>query len=1458
MVNPLIPIAGNIAIAEGLEELTEERSNDLRNLIETESNVANIDPNKSVTLSALFQQLGNEYVNNNIDLTETIPEKTIGADLSKVPNILYNSKVNPYNVIRDLEYKQPSRERTSQALLRGDEDIPDIPKFSIDAEGARQYYDLLVDSELSYLQGEINEAPDEETRAEFQNRYNVVESNYKKNNALGYVDYVGTKAKDWADFTGDTLVVNARGGILSPLNITGFAGLATGYLGEYVAKGGEKVKEFFTAESLKDRDTYGKQLLSESIANNRNEFLSSIGEAKDELDSSIHYQSYLMNAGSIQDVYEIAFEVLGEGSLLTSAGKGIGKGMLSGKQNLPLGLPAVNVFGTFNKARIDEIDAITQQSFNAFKQANKNGVISTGWKKGTAAIKQGFLGRAGAYGDDVAIQAETMDAFINTGVATLLGAQEADLVPVPDSLIGNFGLMILSGIFGHKIGEIAYKGPSGVLNSIALSTSKGNYFGQGKYFEDRLDRKLINDKDIPEGIVTELNKPIDNMPAESIPEGVFKTDPNNPDRYGYLLSEYLMPRKQQRLFKPQEMDDFGNVLPLDNNEIAYRQAQAAFNKKMEYSKLSATQLKRDRKFFEIFRKIEKSNPEQYETILRNVNAVRNKIDGIYDEILDPGTKQIKPRYRGVFSNDDVEAIEVYFDNYLGTSMFGQFTEALQTSADLGFFGNKLNSLFANDYIEMLGVQERNIDKLTNLHNGLLQKITKIEDSNGKEFLEGVMEELTTGRNNQIETYEKNLSYINTEVAKANAIIKNEVSGFDLDNLYDEKSILSNYINPREITALKQHDNLYTKITGATRDTRKNAIDNLGIKIRNTIDTEWDEIFAEGGSMEKLYDNFKTRVDENGVITKVKISDADVSPRLNEIVGLADKDLVNNQSWKTINSLFAKAGFEPKRTYTPEIEGAEPINIYVDKNTTMEQFISARSRFKRTERQNIHTEEGHVAHENAEKMTNFLNDSTLENLKQINKEYTEQSQIWKSGFGREAMMLDNAGVNVFGDDTIADRLLSNVLTKPEVSKNLEKYFGTQEQGVEFVIQKITHDIHMGKRFDDFAWGKIENFLDDNYVPSSKNLPLSGMRSTEYPKGTLAKDLKDFYTARKNIEVQLKESIIDFGTKQKTALDLSRKNEAIIENIIAPALNLERRSWKGFIETINDPTKTSLEGIENFYKAVNEYNPEGISRREFDDAIAYGLKNTIVEKLLDASQTSLQAADAPKLTSLSPLETKGITQKDKSAKLEKMFRMQANGYEKVIKEYDNLIKYVQQRDPSTEAIFKTAGDIRDIASTAIVDRSRVASGKILNVPTMPSFSKLQSLVYSWNRGVIGTRWLISDLARTHMANANARLMAEVLTSKDSSLLIGKLLQEKPITGFERIKLRGFILGSIPSISEVHGEKLTPRKEARLRKKRLNSVENLVDQLAPKDTKLKSIYMDERSSEEEQMANLLAPAF
>ena len=102
-------------------------------------------------------------------------------------------------------------------------------------------------------------------------------------------------------------------------------------------------------------------------------------------------------------------------------------------------------------------------------------------------------------------------------------------------------------------------------------------------------------------------------------------------------------------------------------------------------------------------------------------------------------------------------------------MFGQFTEALQTSADLGFFGNKLNSLFANDYIEMLGVQERNIDKLTNLHNGLLQKITKIEDSNGKEFLEGVMEELTTGRNNQIETYEKNLSYINTEVAKANAI-----------------------------------------------------------------------------------------------------------------------------------------------------------------------------------------------------------------------------------------------------------------------------------------------------------------------------------------------------------------------------------------------------------------------------------------------------------------------------------------------------------------------------------------------------------------------------------------------------------------------------------------------------------------------------------------------------------------
>ena len=172
-------------------------------------------------------------------------------------------------------------------------------------------------------------------------------------------------------------------------------------------------------------------------------------------------------------------------------------------------------------------------------------------------------------------------------------------------------------------------------------------------------------------------------------------------------------------------------------------------------------------------------------------------------------------------------------------------------------------------------------------------------------------------------------------------------------------------------------------------------------------------------------------------------------------------------------------------------------------------------------------EGHDAGENAIDITRYLDDSTREDLQAANKAYLEASENWKGGIGRQYMDTDKAGSGAPIETrfTIYDTLIEGMLADPDrLAGKLDVFFDSREAGIDYLTKALAHRIHMGRKFSEDDFSKIDYFFAqaDKFETSGGELlsvnpvtktPILGKETLQF--SDKVKDLKDMYGARQRI-------------------------------------------------------------------------------------------------------------------------------------------------------------------------------------------------------------------------------------------------------------------------------------------------------------------------------------------------------
>lgn len=1402
----------------------------------------------------------------NVYLTEDVYNIN-DVDKTKLNNYYYNPEINQYNENTNLWYNYRKASANIRTEDMGDGNIvvaddaqrTEFMKKEYDYDGMNDY---LTNNQLNQAIDLENALPDvsPEIQEELKRRIELLQTTNDAKYRASYM-YSGVKgAREGVDYLVDAGIGT---GIKALRNIPSMAIEldALRLLGKSkLQMVGEEIEDYFNPSAEQRRENAVEETTANGFIYNP-ESDASISEAlskeryllakgkREDIDNQIRYRSALMGSYTVAAATETIREMSIFGKLLE--GRVLFKGdrlaaidplTLPGMIKNPRSIFDVRNPATFdsiyNTAAVDEISKLAgltyKQRLVTLKDAGSTGFLAGRYKAlpivGQAARHDHLFSMAGAYGPEAKRFSQRLYQYGNLGAA-LSGTSiyVAQLENPESTWINNgwftVGSSLLGGVSAPFLGQAMSQGFSKFSAAVHLAY---NPLGTQKNLRMRTDRYLQYNKEMPPELLDELNGTIDAMPDEAIPAGRFNEN-GKIYKDGYLHDEFIKgsPRLNTKELNPDGTINYGTA-----DEVAYANAQKAYNRKMDIVGMSNDGVKNVSKFISMVHKL-RDDPKTkplYERLMAEVEATNKDIDTLKGSFFDADGR-LKAKYEAldadgnpVINAQDLEDLDMYLDMYMGNTMLAQFTDMMQEAANLGIFGKNIDGLFANDYLEMLGAMEGNLAKLSNMHAAIVKTMGVDEAGNPNTSVLEVLTKLDDGRKLQSAKFQDKFDFIETELDKLQIRTDSEMQGFSIDDVYDLESSIGK-IDVRQIPSLKMYESRYNKITGSNRSSREADMNNLGEEILFVIKANYKSIFGEEGSMKAAYNNVKkTKVQARGepegtfVYEDLKILDFD-TPAMRRVKQAAlagegtdtpDAQLVMDPHWQGINSLFKKGGAPVKRTFTPtDANGkaiGEPIEIYVDVDTTMDDLLRVRSEFNTIRQENLTSIQGHDAGENAVNITKYLDDSTREDLKAANKAYLEASENWKGGLGREFMETDKkgSGAPIETRFTIHDTLIDGLIADPDrLAGKLDVFFNSRKEGIDYLTTVLAHRIHMGRKFSEDDFSKIDYFFAqaEGFETSGGELlsvnpvtktPILGRETLQFT--DKVKDLKDMYGARQRIGDEVGAEIRVYGRNARNAERARQEDEGNLE-IILKGMDI----GKGRRDKVSLYQRLNNDGIDGINELKESFFGGGYSgtltEADFDNAILHVLKEQLEIQFRAKSQT---ARVMPRVSKVG----KGGLSKDDRGWIEQL-NIEADGYQQVLADNKNIIDYLESIFPSIGKEKELLENIQLLTRSSITQRGNAPKGNILNVPSPTSFSTYQSYGWAWARGVVGSKWIAAQLGRTHIANTNAKMYVQVLTDPDAKSLLFKITNGKTLKKREKMRFKDYLITMLPTLREVYGD-------------------------------------------------------
>lgn len=980
-------------------------------------------------------------------------------------------------------------------------------------------------------------------------------------------------------------------------------------------------------------------------------------------------------------------------------------------------------------------------------------------------------------------------------------------------------------------------------------------FGQRKTSKDVIDYHLLNVKRISPEVIKEINKKIDSFGETIIA-----------DRRGdatFTVHDKLL---DMWLTRNNPKNRTANPIVQDPKMEA---AMNAMTEKMGYMDMSAAEVKAVRQILVEMDKLPAEQREEIEKYANNMFALQDQVMNYFTEPDANGILQVKERFAnpaGVNQKpvviEDVLKYRLFIDDFINQGLISEVRNAIASGANMGLLGSDLKSVLNNERLDIARQEENNIVSLTKIHNSLLNFESPGTDV--QQFMDHAGEALLAYKianqkeqnkiSRSLDDYRALMDYEGSNIRPTELKIKVESA---LGGKALEGDILKSVLD---------FDNTYANLTGGADGSGKSydGRKNLGKIARRENNLSRAEILGSNiikrddgtailGRVTEEYN--KARLNRDGTNRTV----AQIFPQLaNDAVQLKTlHDLVAGAASPLVTepiAIITPASDTSSTVTTPTETGSlmevfenTPETVQINPKATIDSIIAARSQYNNLQTQAIESgnfQAAKVYRENAAKLTNYLTD--VPGFEKANEVYSNLANPVNNWFGYLTDKLKGRSEKAITDYNLTSEFVLYAIEQPElaagyvtgnhenaitgeVASNGYQIFGPKTKSI--VAQSIAHMIE-DNTLSLEQFGFLErNFLKDIFPP--KGEPVKGLATgqDQIVLSGQGKDLQKLITAKESLPSEIKQLVrgqedelnIQFEKYQADIVNI----DTIVEGTVA---GVGPKNERAFINKLG----TNIQGMVELRTSILELNPN-LTEVAYNSAVVTLAGEMIYE---DLASVSVKGFKPTQMKAVNPLEIdkkttkylrKDVTEikipsnvplreqmQKQGVLFDEIIKGQTDAYGAIIKKYDAIIRaHGTNQQIADLDMSEQVRKLMKLTTDKVLQGDK--SDKVLNIPQPMPIKTMLSLVNSYQRQVIGGRWLLTMAGINSARNRNARFLTNILMNPASRDVIYKLSIGKSMSKAELTYAEALLFTMFPSSTDIYedissGEAKTKDEEAR----------------------------------------------
>jgi|9_EtaG_2_1085328.scaffolds.fasta_scaffold02880_1 hypothetical protein len=1130
-------------------------------------------------------------------------------------------------------------------------------------------------------------------------------------------------------------------------------------------------------------------------------------------------------------------------------------------------------FGIGTAARYKYIPGFRAKDYNYAYEATRK------TQEGAALMRKYKMGQVGfgvlMGGDQLILNGLLSQTELPTSKLPFIGKEGAvPLVTLDTPVIMPLTYVSMMGM--HRFGDSLLNKKSEILANMQLSMkaramlpdprflTRGEgglpvigRFGQKKTSKDVIDYYLLNVKRVSPEVVKEINKKIDSFGETIIA-----------DRRGdatFTVHDKLL---DMWLTRNNPKNRTANPLVQDPKMEA---AMNAITEKMSYMDLSIAEVKAVRQIMVEMDKLPAEQRQQIQEYSNNMFALQDQVMNYFTEPDANGVLQVKERFANPnrlgpnqkpLTIDDVLKYRLFIDDFINQGLVSEVRNAIAKGADMGLLGSDLTSVLNNERLDIAKQEENNIIALTKIHNSLLNLESPGTDV--QQFMDHAGEALLAYKvanqkeqnkiSRSLDDYRDLMSYEGSNIRPTELRIKVESA---LGGKALEGDILKSVLD---------FDNTYTKLTGGAEGSGESYVGRktLGEIARRENDLSRAEILGSDiitrddgtailGRVKEEYNKVRLKADGTAITV------AEVFPEL------AD----NASQLKTLNNLVAGAGSPlvtqpiaiitpasdtPRTTTTPtetgermEVFDTTPETVQINPKATIDSIIAARSQYNNLQTQAIDSGNFQAAklyRESAAELTNYLKD--VPGFEKANEMYSNLANPINNWFGYLTDKFGSRTEKAITDYNLPSEFVLYAIEQPQIAANYVtgnhknsitgevidggyQIFGPKTKNI--VTQAIAHMIEDNTLSLD-QFGRLErNFLTDIFPP--KGEPTRGLATgqKQIVLSGQGKELQNLITAKESLPSEIKQLVRGQEDELNIAFAKYQADIANIDTIVEGTVaGVGPKNERAFIDKLG----TNIQGMNELKTSILELNPN-LTEVDYNSAVMTLTGEMIYE---DLASVSVKGFKPTQMKAVSPLEIdkkrtftglrdateikipSNIPLREQMQKqgilFDEIIKGQSDAYAAIIKKYDPIIR--AHGTDQQIADLDMSGQVRKLMK---LTTDKVLQGeksdKVLNIPQPMPIKTMLSLVNSYQRQVIGGRWLLTMAGINSARNRNARFLTNILMNPASRDVIYKLSSGKAMSEAELTFAEALLFTMFPSSTDIYenisyGEAKTRDEEMR----------------------------------------------